>query len=306
MNRHQKIFRLTGINWIKRIRSGGPSKSTVLSPEPIKSLPMRFRDNSNYNIQYLDVEQGMSSSFVYTVMADKRGNLWLGTYGGGVCRYDGKNIYVYMEDEGLSHNRVRAIMEDNEGNIWVGTNGGGVSMFNGYEWTYFTTRQGLANNIVNDIFQDSKGNIWLAGDKGALTVIIKGDDGFRLLKYQNAEIFGNRRMYCIREDRNGNIWIGSDGHGVVLFDGKSFANLSFLLEANQLKIRSIAQDSKGVVWLATNGGGVVGLELDDQGVILKKTINTSVGLDINEVLSLEVDSNDVIWIGDICRGSPQN
>ncbi|MCC7331232.1 MAG: hypothetical protein IT232_01380, partial [Flavobacteriales bacterium] len=51
-------------------------------PKPIPALPFRMKDAATCNIQYLDVDQGMNSSYVRSILEDKSGNLWFGTYGG--------------------------------------------------------------------------------------------------------------------------------------------------------------------------------------------------------------------------------
>ncbi|MBT6745082.1 MAG: hypothetical protein HOB26_00825, partial [Flavobacteriales bacterium] len=51
-------------------------------PQPIPALAPRFKDNVINNMQYLDVDQGMASSYVFSILEDKRGNLWFGTDGG--------------------------------------------------------------------------------------------------------------------------------------------------------------------------------------------------------------------------------
>src|SRR3989344_385850 len=61
-------------------------------PKPITALPMRMKDDATCNIQYLDVDQGMNSSYVWSIIKDKSGNLWFGTYGGGVSKFDGKSF----------------------------------------------------------------------------------------------------------------------------------------------------------------------------------------------------------------------
>ena len=78
---------------------------------------------------------------------DKTGNLWFGTGGGGVSRYDGKSFTTFTTAQGLANNFVCSITEDKTGNLWFGT-GGGVSRYDGKSFTTFTTAQGLANNGV--------------------------------------------------------------------------------------------------------------------------------------------------------------
>lgn len=47
----------------------------AIHPKPISALPLRMRDAAIFDIQYLDVDQGMNSSFVHSILEDSRGNL---------------------------------------------------------------------------------------------------------------------------------------------------------------------------------------------------------------------------------------
>lgn len=143
--------------------------------------------------------QGLPSNSVYSILEDKKGNLWFGTFGGGVCRYDGnrveaiergekvplnnqqdlkkgknglltKSFTCFTTAQGLANNSVLCILEDKTGILWFGTYGGGVSRFDGKSFTSFTTAQGLANNNVFSIFEDKKGNLWFGTEEG-LSVI---------------------------------------------------------------------------------------------------------------------------------------
>jgi ligand-binding sensor domain-containing protein len=59
------------------------------------------------------------------MLEDKNGNLWFGTWDGGVNKYDGRYITHFTVKEGLCNNNVTCMIEDNSGNIWFGTEGGG-------------------------------------------------------------------------------------------------------------------------------------------------------------------------------------
>ena len=55
---------------------------------------------------------------------DKKGNIWFGTTGEGVYKYDGKLFTQFTMNDGLNSNCVWSILEDRAGNIWFGTSEG--------------------------------------------------------------------------------------------------------------------------------------------------------------------------------------
>jgi ligand-binding sensor domain-containing protein len=89
---------------------------------------------------------GIQNASVNLAVADKAGNLWLGTElgsgdlneDGGLWRYDGKTFTRFTKKDGLCHNGVFALVEDMEGNIWVGTRNTDLCRFDGKTFTSFS------------------------------------------------------------------------------------------------------------------------------------------------------------------------
>src|SRR5215216_1679389 len=81
-------------------------------------------------------EQGLEAHSVFSSFQDRAGNIWFGTHGGGVTRFDGKSAVSFP---GLGCNDVRAIVEDEEGNIWFGMGGCGLVKYDGRAITSYTT-----------------------------------------------------------------------------------------------------------------------------------------------------------------------
>ena len=180
------------------------------------------------------------------------GNLWFGTDGGGVSRYDGKSLPAgqasftnFTTEQGLANNTVLSITEDKRGNLWFGTQGGGVSRYDGKSFTNYTTEQGLANNNVRSIIEDKMGNLWFGTHGGGVSrydgnrveAIERGEkiplsdqqdlkrENGKLVKsftnFTTAQGLANNNVRCITEDKMGNLWFGTQGGGVSRFDGKS-------------------------------------------------------------------------------------
>ncbi|WP_109831191.1 hybrid sensor histidine kinase/response regulator transcription factor [Reichenbachiella versicolor] len=72
------------------------------------------------------MSDGLSHYGVTSILEDKNGYLWIGTYD-GINRYDGYSFDVYRNngrDQILTSNRVRSLYQDDEGDIWIGTDEG--------------------------------------------------------------------------------------------------------------------------------------------------------------------------------------
>lgn len=257
-------------------------------PKSIPSLPFRMKDAATCNIQYLDVDQGMNSSYVMSVFEDKSGNIWFGTKGGGVSKYDGRSLTHFTKTEGLSNNIILSIIEDKSGNLWFGTNGGGVSKYDGKCFTHYTERQGLSKNIVMPILEDKSGNLWFGTNGGGVSKF----DGKRFTHYTEKEGLGNNNIRSIIQDRRGNLWFGTYGGGVSRFDGRSFTNFTEKVGLSNNFVRSIIEDKDGNLWFGTYGGGV---SKYDGRSFTHYTENE--GLSNNYVFSMLEDRNGNIWFG---------
>ncbi|MFU8843716.1 MAG: two-component regulator propeller domain-containing protein [Bacteroidales bacterium] len=119
-----------------------------------KSAPAKIPADFFITMQNFNTEHGLALSSILSGFKDKDGNLWFGTFGNGVSKYDGKSFTTYNSSHGLIHNLVEAITQDSEGNIWFSTYGG-ASKYNGVFFENFTTEQGLPDNHINRILEDT-------------------------------------------------------------------------------------------------------------------------------------------------------
>ena len=70
---------------------------------------------------------------VFSIYEDQAGNFWVGTWNGGLDRFDRESeLFTHSQHDpddpnSLSHNSVVAIFQDDAGNLWAGTWGGGLN-----------------------------------------------------------------------------------------------------------------------------------------------------------------------------------
>lgn len=267
-----------------------PAKVTKVpspQPEPVKALSPRFKDGANRNIQYLDVDQGLAASYVYSTLEDKRGNIWFGTFGGGASRYDGERFTHFTEKEGLSNNTVWCMLEDQYGNIWFGTDVG-VSKYDGEGFTHFSEKDGLDHHSVRTILEDKEGNLWFGTSQSGVSRY----DGKTITRFTRNEGLSHNSVQSIIQDKDGNLWFGTAGGGVNLYDGKSF---TYLTEKNGLsndQVYAIQEDQGGDLWFGTWGGGVSRYDGKRFTYFTEKE-----GLCLNTILAIQEDKNGNLWFG---------
>ena len=100
------------------------------------------------------VQDGLASAGIYAILEDRQGQLWFGTWDGGISRYDGETFATLTTEDGLPNNDVTSILEDHQGQLWFATSGSGVSRYDGQNFKTFSTKDGLPNNDVRSILED--------------------------------------------------------------------------------------------------------------------------------------------------------
>ena len=219
-------------------------------PEVVAAKDFVSKDQNNQNFSSFSKMQGLKSGVINCMLQDKAGNLWIGTAGDGVSRYDGKSFTHYTEAEGLSNNSVFSMLEDQNGNLWFGTVGGGVTRFDGKLFTHFTKKEGLSHNNVMSILQDKSGNIWFGSSSGANKY-----DGKTFTHFNVTEGLSDGNVLSMHQDLQGNMWFGT-GNGVNKFDGKSFSQFTEAEGLSGTIFTSILEDQAGNLWFTAGDSGV--------------------------------------------------
>ena len=72
-----------------------------------------------HNFEHFSLEQGLPQSQVEALAQDSLGFIWVGTRGGGLCRFDGKKFKVFKRDDGLPDMEVSELLVDKKGLLWI-------------------------------------------------------------------------------------------------------------------------------------------------------------------------------------------
>ncbi len=264
-------------------------------PDRITTLPPRYRDAAKFDIQYLDVNQGLNSSYIWDIVEDSQGYLWFATYGGGLSRYDGKSLIRYTENAGLPSNYICTIEEDYKGNIWLGTYGKGLSKFDGKSFTNYTSEEGLPSDYILCIMEDIQGNLWISTDGSGVVKF----DGNKFWTYSIENGLSSNEVWDIFQDDNRNIWFGTNGGGISILDGNNWTYLTTAEGLSSDTVWDIMADKNGYIWIGTEGGGLN--KFDGEKIEIYKKEH---GLSSNQVRNIAEDNHGVLWLategGSVC------
>lgn len=176
------------------------------------SVTGQTRLTERYNVSYLDLSNGLPHNNISALFTDSNGFLWIGTYGGGLVRYDG---YGMMEPPlDLNSNSCKTIAEDRFKRLWVaydeGTN---VINLRTMQPVVPRTVDGDISKLLAEpgvrTYQDALGRIWLITGSH-IYMLTFGDEG-TIRHVSSYQYTANTPDICIRDvEENGCPWIGMD------------------------------------------------------------------------------------------------
>ena len=207
-------------------------------------------------------ENSLKSDVVMSILEDRDGMLWIGTYGGGVSALDRRlNRYThYPELSTSAQNVVLSLLEDKDGNIWVGTYGDGINVLDRKtgQVRHYGSPQHLRDGTVMCMVSDKAGNVWAGTYDGGVYKIIPGTDSIQA--FTKAEGLSCEGVASICFDKKGNPWFGGIGGGAMYFDlakNKITVYRHDKQKKNSLSndlINCVFEDSQGMIWFGTTNG----------------------------------------------------
>ena len=207
---------------------------------------------------------------IVTAIEDTAGNIWLGSLGEGLFKYDGKSFVHFGVEQGLNSNAIYSILQDKAGSLWVGT-GKELNRFDGNKFvnipivlnntnSYFNTNSNSisspSKNTVWSMLQDRNGRMWLGTDEGVYCY--NGKTFSRFIdntSLVNKDSLSLKGIFSMLEDNNGNIWFAEcSGEGISRFDGKS---ITTIIPYNEIRRTDrIIEDHQNNLWFATAFKGI--------------------------------------------------
>ncbi|BDS12808.1 ligand-binding sensor domain-containing protein [Aureispira anguillae] len=273
-----------------------PSNGQVAQPSKIENnTPTTLNPSITTEIKDpLFFMEGQLCQHLRKIFQDSKGNLWFGTNVYDLMRYNGETLKYITKKEGFSGGRVTGIMEDKAGNLWFAT-GGGLNKYDGKSFTVFTEEHGLPNSEIWSLWIDSDGMIWIGHNEGLSR--FDGNEFKNIavpkpaVKEANV-IYSPDRITGIIEDKEGNLWLGTDGFGICRYNGKTFTHFTTEKGLCDNTIYELMLDRKGNIWIGTFFGGVS--KYDG-----KKFTNYTKDKIVNgvEVSGFFEDNNGDVWFG---------
>ncbi len=133
--------------------------------DPGKASSHHAQQKKEMGLQGVNV--AYNPNYVVSMEVGGNGDVWAGTWGGGLSRFDGKRWTIYTTKEGLPGNHVFMLHRDDKGQLWIGTNNG-LALWQDGSFKIMTTADGLFANNVFAMATTPAGDKWI-GSYGGVT-----------------------------------------------------------------------------------------------------------------------------------------
>ncbi len=258
-------------------------------------------------------EKGLTESSIWSLYCDVQGNIWAGTYYGGVNYFNpGRQLFheFYARDEegeGLSVSTVGRMIEDTRGRLWICTEGGGVNQYDLKTERFKWFRHDNHNNSISQdnakclYYDEDRDELWIGTHMGGLNRLkVKTGhfDVFHHQKYNSQSLPSDIVMDIV--PYRGKLIVATF-RGVVFFDPAN-GRCSDIFPTRQMsdqidEIYKILLDLHENLWIICHSRHRVaryGLQTGEME-ILRSDEQTADGISTGNVYDVFEDRNGLIW-----------
>lgn len=280
-----------GTIWVGMNRDGGLNK---FNPETGKFKKVPFLDND-----------------IMSIRCDSRGQLWIGTYGGGFGILTPQNDTSYQKftqkETGLSSDIVMSFYEDRATQqMYIATRGGGLNIFHAQTQKFLTSYQesksdfAITSNNIRSVYKDHSGVLWVGTENDGLNKSNTQRKNFKILQTPNGQVLLN--IHSIIDNENSTL-IGTRGTGFYRIAKHATSNTidTFNLSSDKKynSVNTMIYDPRGYYWLGTEGSGIFRFDAKTRQLVeqFKNNANDENSLSNDAVKCLYLDNDSILWIG---------
>lgn len=246
-----------------------------------------------------------SQQFIASSIAeDSDGFIWIGTQG-GLLRWDGYRYRQYQPEpkdpNSLPDNFIQVLHVDQNGQLWIGTNSGGLVRYDRNHDNFVrVSPNNLSNSSIHALANDGAGGLLVGTERG---IDHLGPAMQPLSRSSENSAISGYAVLAILRTTNGAVLLGTNkGLFLRTGDGK-FQTIPLLAESNVPAVRSLVQDSEGVIWVGTRQHGVFMLASEkSKPVLLHEFMKGDAALGSLQISAIREAGPNTMWIGTAGHG----
>lgn len=193
---------------------------------------------------------------------------------------------------------VMCMYEDAGGGIWAGSGYQGISRFKNNKLNNWRNTDFLKDNNCETLYPTADGKLFACTENGVTFIDplaaepLLAHYPFQKKYTRPPELFG-----CFQNANSVYWFYGSQG--LYKLANEKLADDSIEgMPVKSLYINKIIGDKKGNIWVATQGKGLLQCRYQNNKLVLYKQYDSRNGLPSDIALSVLVDKNDNVWLGD--------
>ncbi len=250
----------------------------------------------SYNFRNFNSEDGLTQSYIYSIIQDEHGYLWVGT-DNGLFRYNGFKFDKFATRDSLADNYITCGISDRE-SLWFGHSNGGLSYFNGKKFHAFNIQLPNVSQITH-FAKSPDGRIWASTYSDGLLKLGKeaGVVKYKMLRDHVVIIsfdFLNDNELLIGTN-TGLLFCRFRGSGKV----EIIRTVAEIPESKVTNIQKMRNNSG--FYIATENDGIFQLTYENNRIKVSKIV-TDPAFDFTGIQDIYEDSQSNLWLASLGNG----
>jgi len=247
---------------------------------------------TNYNT--INTAGGLTDNGIRTFAFDPTGNLWIGTFNGGACRFDGTSwASLRVNNSSIPDDFVKAIAFDTSGHMWFGTPSG-LANYDGTTWQVWDNNNSplLSNHITS--ISIGNNNMKYIGTLNGGMVYFDGDTTWEFYNHING-LLPDNTVLSVALDSSGFRWAAMPAQGIIVHYGGlifQWYNITNSLIPSSAVVHIMIDSLQTIYCSSQNEGFIV---FNGTTFVNYKTANSPMPDDY--VLCTAKDHNGILWVG---------
>ena len=222
---------------------------------------------SNKRFNIINKTKGLAEDKILALAIDDHNNVWIGT-SMGISRIE--NIegggLVETKIQKLNKLTISCATKAPDGNIWFGTYGNGIVIMSSESQNNVMLNakdDQLPDDNISAIFFANDTTVYISTLGSGLIkahVELKGKTKlFKLDKTytQDKDGLGNDYVYNVITDKNGKLYVATDGGGLNVLENEKFTDISKKYKVNSNTFFALCCDQNNHIWASSNNDGIV-------------------------------------------------